>query len=325
MTRVVEITAPSRLHFGMWAFGDPRRRQFGGVGAMIDQPGVRLQFSAASELSARGPQAERVLEFAGRCLAAEATAKPDEPAPRVLIDVLQTARDHVGLGSGTQLGLAVVMGLDAWRGHLSSDAQDLSRRVGRGLRSAIGTHGFQRGGMLLEAGKLSGDQISPLLARADLPPAWRFLIITPRTAQGLSGEPERKAFAQLPAVSAAATDAMCGEVLLELLPAACEARFERFSESLYRYGQMAGMCFAAQHDGNFARADSLQWIERMRQLGVVGVGQTSWGPTVFAALPSDADARQLSQQLQLEGDADWQAVIATPNRHGAAIRIVDAK
>ena len=40
--RTVLITAPSRLHFGMLSFGHAEERQFGGVGAMIDAPGLRL-------------------------------------------------------------------------------------------------------------------------------------------------------------------------------------------------------------------------------------------------------------------------------------------
>ncbi|MEX0710858.1 MAG: hypothetical protein WD278_00825, partial [Pirellulales bacterium] len=46
----VHVTAPSRLHFGMLAFGQAGARQFAGVGAMIDSPGVRLSIAPGDRL-----------------------------------------------------------------------------------------------------------------------------------------------------------------------------------------------------------------------------------------------------------------------------------
>jgi hypothetical protein len=61
--RSVSVTAPSRLHFGLWSLASAAGRQFGGVGAMIDEPGIRLVINPAAELSATGPLAGRALEL----------------------------------------------------------------------------------------------------------------------------------------------------------------------------------------------------------------------------------------------------------------------
>jgi predicted sugar kinase len=38
----IRVRAPSRLHFGLLAFGNEAPRQFGGVGVMIDRPFTEL-------------------------------------------------------------------------------------------------------------------------------------------------------------------------------------------------------------------------------------------------------------------------------------------
>src|SRR4051812_45032789 len=114
MPRIVEVTAPSRLHFGLWAFGDVSRRQFGGVGAMIDQPGLRLQIRASDRITACGPEAPRALEFAKRFIDSAADDNFAATIAAFEIKVLDAPRAHVGFGSGTQMALAVATGLNAW-------------------------------------------------------------------------------------------------------------------------------------------------------------------------------------------------------------------
>ena len=47
---LVEVTASSRLHFGLFSFGHCQGRQFGGVGVMLDKPAVELHIQAAKTL-----------------------------------------------------------------------------------------------------------------------------------------------------------------------------------------------------------------------------------------------------------------------------------
>ena len=59
----VQVTAPSRLHFGLMSYGGPGR-QFGGAGVMIDQPSTQLTVRAAHTFSAAGPGGQRASDFA---------------------------------------------------------------------------------------------------------------------------------------------------------------------------------------------------------------------------------------------------------------------
>ena len=310
----IQVVAPSRLHFGMLSFGQPDTRQFGGVGVMIDRPGIRLTVSPSGRFEVRGPLEDRAAKFARHMF----TALGLECEPACRIEIVEAPPQHVGLGTGTQLGLAVAAGLRAALGRDDLDYVTLAQLVGRGERSSIGTHGFAVGGLLVEAGKYEGEAVSPLVSRVEMPDEWRFVLLTLRGQKGTHGDSERRAFSDLPPVPTAATAGLCREVLLHLLPAASEARFERFSESLYRYGHMAGLCFSANQGGPFASSRLAAMVERIRQLEVHGVGQSSWGPTLFAVLPDQDAAERFAARLADE-EKDLDLIIARPNNCGAMI------
>src|SRR5581483_6355807 len=180
MTRV---TAPSRLHFGLFHVpaaglthwpgpdGGPGLpvRAFGGVGLMLDRPGVVVTARPADAWQVEGALASRAQAAALRFAAG--LPEPDRRPFQVLVE--QCPAEHVGLGVGTSLGLAVARALAVETGRRELTAADLARRVGRGERSAVGVHGFERGELIVEAGKLPGEELSPLLARAELPADWR--------------------------------------------------------------------------------------------------------------------------------------------------------
>ena len=65
MTRLVLQTA-SRLHFGLLAWGPGQERQFGGLGLMIDRPGIELVVIPSGEWASEGELSGRVVEVAGR-------------------------------------------------------------------------------------------------------------------------------------------------------------------------------------------------------------------------------------------------------------------
>src|SRR5262249_26233840 len=144
------------------------------------------------------------------------------------ITVTQCAPEHVGLGTGTQLGLAVARGLSlAWDCYLR--AEDLCHRVNRAARSALGFHGFVHGGLLVEAGKSHESEIAPLIVREPFPEEWRVVLVIPAEEPGFSGIKEAEAIEELLAgIPLKHTDAMCRLVLLGILPALKEHDFKSF-------------------------------------------------------------------------------------------------
>ena len=71
---------PSRLHFGLLGWGPQAPRQFGGVGLMIEKPGLELVAEPASEWRFEGPLADRVRELVGQVIDRRRTDRPDAPA-----------------------------------------------------------------------------------------------------------------------------------------------------------------------------------------------------------------------------------------------------
>jgi beta-ribofuranosylaminobenzene 5'-phosphate synthase len=319
MPCAVYVTAPSRLHFGLWSLGGTEGRQFGGVGAMIQRPALRLSLQAAEKLEAVGPSAGRAVTFARRWAEFHRY-----PRLACRINVHDALPEHAGLGSGTQLALSIAAGLNALCGLPSQSPQELALSVGRGLRSAVGTYGFVFGGLVVEQGKLPDEPISPLDCRIDLPDAWRFVLIQPRSMAGLAGEEEIDAFSLLPSVPPPVTEELIALVRDRLVPSAATDDFDQFAESLYRYGHVSGECFAVRQGGPYNGPLLTTLVESIRGLGYAGVGQSSWGPTIYVAVPSQSAAERLLEELKrLPQAADLELTITPSENRGARIEISD--
>lgn len=312
---MLRIQTASRLHFGFLSLpgsGEGARR-FGGVGLMVERPGLRVSATPAAEWSAEGPLAVRALAFA-RAFAGDGAGG----VPQRLV-VEQAAPEHAGLGTGTQLGLAVGRLLaTAWG--LDLGAAELARLVGRGRRSALGVHGFEQGGFLVESGKRGDDGLSPLAVRVAFPEAWRVVLAIPRQAPGLHGPDELGAFRQL-AESAAVlpTDALCRLVLLGMLPALAEGDVGAFGEALFEFNARAGEAFAPVQGGPYAGPRVAELVALLRGQGARGVGQSSWGPAVFAVLPDEGQAADLAARVQRRFGLGADEVFVTRARNGGAV------
>ncbi len=315
MPRVVHVTAPSRLHFGLWSLAGEQGRQFGGVGAMIDEPALELLLTEAAQFQVQGSGWERTLAYAQRWAKFHS-----HELPGCCIGILRVIPQHAGLGSGTQQGLAVAAALNAFCDLPGQSPQELALSVDRGLRSAVGTYGFAFGGMIVEQGKLEGEPISPLDCRIDLPEQWRFVLVRPKEISGLAGEDEAAAFDALPEVPRSLTDQLIAIVHDQLVPAAALADFDRFATSLYEYGSRSGELFAARQGGPFNGPAITALVEQILLLGYSGVGQSSWGPTIFVATPSiDAAKRLVNSLRSCDRQRPLDLVIAAPNNCGAKI------
>jgi beta-RFAP synthase len=292
---LVRVVTPSRLHFGLFhvpagGVRDAADRAFGGVGLMIDTPGLAVTVRPAVAWQFEGPLASRAQQFAMRYT----QALPGTGPYAVLVE--RSPAEHTGLGVGTQLGLAVAKALAVAGGRVDVSAVALAAMVGRGERSAIGVHGFDRGGLLVEAGKQAGEGVSPLVERVALPAAWRVVLLTPPGAGRWHGDRERHAFAT---ATSGEPEALRRLTATGILPAARSGDLEAFGEAVHEFNRRAGEPFAAAQSGPYASPQIAELIAEVRRLGVRGVGQSSWGPTVFAVV-GDSDSA-LSLALRFRG------------------------
>ena len=288
MSRLI-LRTPSRLHFGLLSWGLKAARQFGGVGLMVDAPGLTIAAESSETWKSVGPLATRVLDFAGR--AAEGLAGRGIAVRPASFAVLEAPPEHVGLGVGTQLGLGVARLLCELAGFARPTISDLAELSGRGLRSGIGLHGFERGGLIVDGGRASPEGIPPLLARLDFPGEWSTLVVIPGPVPGLHGHAEVQAFADLSPSTDALTERLCRLLLLGLLPAVAERDLPRFGEALEEIQERVGQGFASAQGGTFARRELGAIVDEMRASGLHGVGQSSWGPTLYGFSDAPMEAR----------------------------------
>ena len=288
----VFVEAPARLHFGVLDLRGDLGRRFGGIGAAVPAPSLLLEARAAAELKAEGPDADRALEFARRF------ALHHGLDPRLHFCLHRSIPSHAGLGSGTQLALAVARA-SAELLSLPTDVMALAQAVDRGRRSGVGTWTFAHGGFVLEGGRTADvDRVAPLLARLPFPETWRCVVAVPRGKPGLTGDDEAAAFARLPAPSARDVERVAHLVLMQLLPALAEADLAGFGDALGEVQRITGGWFAPVQGGVFAPGETGELIDQLRAWGAVGVGQSSWGPAAYGIVGDAGAARALAQRVR---------------------------
>jgi beta-RFAP synthase len=267
-------------------------RRFGSIGLALEQPATRLEAKRADTFDATGPGAQRALacarNFAERAgLSGGAHLTLDETIP-----------EHAGLGSGTQLALAVGVALARLYG-LPLSVREVAALTARGARSGIGIGAFEMGGLLLDGGRGAQTVVPPLVARMDFPESWRVLLIFDHDATGVHGGHEVEAFHTLPDFRAEVSADLCRRVLMQALPALAEQDLPAFGEAIHEIQCRVGDYFAAAQGGgrytSTAVSNVLEWLQVQ---GVACVGQSSWGPTGFAVLENEAAARQMRDLLE---------------------------
>jgi beta-ribofuranosylaminobenzene 5'-phosphate synthase len=289
--RTIVVETAARLHFGLLDLRGALGRRFGGIGASAPGVGVRVCLSAATEVRAHGPDADRAEEFARRALAHFDIAGGAD------IRIEQAIPPHCGLGSGTQLALSVARGIAELHG-IDTTPLDLARAVGRAQRSAVGTWTFAGGGFVVEGGRRpdAGDG-GPLLIRLPIPPDWRCVLAMPNAAPGVSGAAEAEAFAELPVPDEREAERVAYLVLMAMLPALVEGDLATFGRALTEVQELNGRWFARAQGGIYAVGRSTDIVALMRAAGAPGVGQSSWGPAVYAIVAGDAEAERLASHV----------------------------
>jgi len=283
----VTVTAPARLHL---VFLDPSGglgRQFASIGLAIADLGTRISIRAAASAHVEGMEHARVAQHL------ETMQRHLRLSGAYAARIEQTVPAHAGLGSGTQIALAVAAGIRRLH-DLPFDVAGDAIRLGRGSRSGIGIGIFDRGGLILDGGRGPATITPPIISRLSFPPQWRVMLVLDPSRKGVHGPEEGAAFEMLPPFPEPEAAHHCRLMLMKALPAVAEGDLASFGSAIRELQSRVGDYFAPIQGGSrFTSPAVAAALARLEEAGAYGLGQSSWGPTGFAFASSAEEADRL--------------------------------
>jgi beta-ribofuranosylaminobenzene 5'-phosphate synthase len=312
----VTVAVPARLHLGFMDLNGGLGRRFGGIGLALKELGTTISIKSSTHMHVEGAGHERArgyLENMRRLL--------DLQANYHLI-VEQAVPAHAGLGSGTQLALAVAAGVRRLH-DLTLDVPGDAIHLGRGLRSGTGIGLFTRGGLVIDGGRGADDVPAPIVCHMPIPESWGVLVLLDPARQGLHGPEEVAAFAALAPFAAEEAARLCRLVLMKLLPSLAERDLPGFGAAIKELQMRLGDYYAPVQSGRrFISPEVAAALEIVEREGAVGIGQSSWGPTGFAFAQSHAEATRLAMLLRQKPEGRGLDIrVCTALNRGAEIKV----
>ncbi|MFW5939388.1 MAG: beta-ribofuranosylaminobenzene 5'-phosphate synthase family protein [Halolamina sp.] len=317
---MARVETAGRLHFGFGNLSLAHDRLYGALGVALDQPGSIVEATPAEVVRCDHPEAAEYAERACSLLGAAGAA----------VSVEQEIPQHAGLGSGTQLALAVLAAVARAHDHAPA-AREHAPALGRGGRSGIGVAAFEKGGFVLDAGHpaalFTADapavgewEVPPVAARHPVPDYWRFLVVVPDAASGRSGDDEDAAMRR--AVTDAdpeLADRIAGVVVRGVLPAIATGDAARFGDAVSEVGRLNGAWYADEQGGTYRPPVGSIVDALSGSSAIYGAGQSSWGPAVYGV--TDADhaeaARTAGRSALASSGVDGEVYLARGRNRGA--------
>lgn len=319
----IQIKTPARLHLGQLDLSGSLGRKYGGLGVAIKKPNVNLEIYPEQGLVLEGTGAAGLQELAERF------HSHFQLEPKVRLRVKSTIPAHVGLGSGTQMRLAVADGLAQFYG-LNVPLDELAKIMSRGeSRSAIGFTAYKAGGFIVDGG-LKEEYLSslhegvappPVLLRYDFPEDWFAVISIPDKKGGLDEKTEARVFKKLSPMSDEDSGKICRLVLMKLLPSLLEHDARSFGDALTKIQKIIGRHFAPVQGGYFSSPVSAKLAQYCLEEGALAASQSSWGPSIYAFVEGEEAANKLKDRMEsaLESLGGGSVLVAAADNEGAVV------
>ena len=167
-------------------------RKFGSIGLSLGAPSLHLQATLAARLRVTADKQEEATTTVAKATAIAEQLISKLNLTGLELHIQQHIPEHAGLGSGTQIALAVGAAISHLF-KLDLSVHQIAQLTGRGKRSGIGIAAFEQGGLLIDGGRSSNQDVQaapPLLARYVFPEAWRILLIFDNSQPGVHGQQE---------------------------------------------------------------------------------------------------------------------------------------
>jgi beta-ribofuranosylaminobenzene 5'-phosphate synthase len=295
-------------------------RLYGSIGVALSNPSLVVEARTSDELKIVGGDDERIKKLV------EKFSKAHKVGTGAEITVKGVIPEHVGLGSGTQLSLAIASCLSNLN-KLNIGVRELARAMGRGIMSGIGVETFRKGGFIIDGGKRinEDDEIPIVIYRQNFPEDWTFILAVPSVKRGFSGKKEEMAFKKVIPSSPKTAGEICRLLQMKMLPSLIERDIETFGQALMEVDRKVGLYFKEVQDGIYKAKVTQELVECMLGSGSHGAGQSSWGPAVYGII-EDKNATKLESAVNdflREKGLDGTVIRTHANNHGAEISVME--
>ena len=316
---IVKVSAPGRLHLGFLDLHGGLGRLFGSLGLSLYDISTDIEARHGSKLLVSGPGAKRAHKYAERMLAHL------NIRAGLRMHIQRAIPEHAGLGSGTQMALAVGTAISKlFDASLSSAG--VARILDRGIRSGIGIGAFTSGGFIVDAGRSSTTEVPPIVSRLHFPDSWRFVLVLDSLRQGVHGAQESQAFGKLGKMDESVSAYLCRLLVMQVLPAIVEEDCSLFGAGITEIQALMGEYFKSVQSGAYASRDVGNTLAQLVQQGATGIGQSSWGPTGFAIYASETDAYQALKAVRRHWrwKSDLELMICKAQNEQASVTLENA-
>lgn len=324
------IKTPSRLHITLIDLNGVYGRIDGGVGLTIDDPGLHIEAEPCeNDLNTIFSKSSQKIPG----LVEDYSKKIEVAASKVMtamnyvggfnFNVDAAFSPHSGLGSGTQLSLAVAKLVTKLNGDDLS-AFELAKIVGRGGTSGIGVESFENGGFIIDGGHKSNEKKNflpssassasppPIIARYNFPEDWKIILTIPNVERGVSGSKEIDAFQTYCPIPLVDVEKLSHLILMKLMPSVLESDLDAFGSAINDIQSTGFKKFENKLQNSIIK----KIMEDLRNAGAAGVGMSSFGPTIYSV--TDTNEKSMIKEAQSAIDDVGGEIILTHARNSGA-------
>ena len=320
-SRYVSVKAPARLHLGFLDMHGDLGRKFGSLGLSITNVETSLTANYSDNIDIKGIFLKRAENYAEQILSHFGIDGG------VGLSIHSAIPEHAGLGSGTQLSLAIANAIVHLYQLPDCHPAHLAAILHRGARSGIGIGTFMHGGFVVDGGRGEKTEVPPVITHLSFPEHWRIILVFDDEVEGINGVEERRAFNTLPTMEKDISATLCRLTMMQALPAIVEQDCSQFGSAITEIQNIIGDYFSIAQGGRYTSPFLKSILDTMGNMSATGMGQSSWGPTGFAIFPNETIAFRALKKIRDEWKAESRLrfVLSEGFNHQAEISVSEQK